>query len=396
MIQPAVMDAADRRDGVRFLQCFALVLLAAVLLVAAFTRVMYRVMLAPENQTIVQLLDSWARVYKPVLLDDSDPQVLVFGASWARDVFDPIASGRLTGTNWFNHAVSGATPYETRRFVESSMDAAGVRAVVLNLDTFLRSAERIRRKRGFDEALLDTDPEGRPTRFLAIERAVATTLSWTAIGNSYEVLKAIRQREAGVDPAAYLNSYELFDFAGHDGDIDRLRAALERPQADPAGAAAAHTGQPEPAGTAELDRALALLCRRDIDVHAYITPSMILSGDRGRGLEAALAALEVLRRRKQGCRARLHYYNFNYPNAVTLDGVGEHGNNSEYFRPDGHPRPTIGLLIAARMFGAAYPEGTAAAIVDDFGSDLLADPGAEARLREQAARMERLQAAVAK
>lgn len=395
MKEPAAMDAADRRAGIRFLQLFVLVLVIAAALVAAFTRTMYRVMLAPENQTIVQLLDGWARVYKPILIDDSNPEVIVFGASWARDAFDPIAARRLTGKSWFNHAVSGATPYETRRFVESSMDATSALAVVLNLDTFLRSAERILRKRGFDEALLDTDPSGEPTRFLAIERMVATTFSWTAIGNSHEVLQAIRQRRAGVEQARYLDSYERFAYAGHDEDIGRLRAALERPLTAAAGVAGSSTaGQPEPQGIVELDRAVGLLCRRDLDVHAYITPSMILSGDRGRGLAAALEALELLRKHQPGCRARLHFYNFNYPNAVTLDGIDRRGDSSDYFRPDGHPRPTIGLLIAARMFGTEFPEGTRQAIVEDFGTDLLASADAERRLRAQAAIMERLQTVV--
>ena len=65
-------------------------------LVAAVNRIAYRQMLLPENQTIVQLIDGWARVYKPILFDHFDPQVAVYGASWARDAFDPATVGPLT------------------------------------------------------------------------------------------------------------------------------------------------------------------------------------------------------------------------------------------------------------------------------------------------------------
>jgi len=387
---PAMDLEPPRRDGRRFLLRFALVILLGVLATAVYSRYAFRLMLLPENQTIVQLLDDYARVYKPVLFDQADPEVGVFGASWARDAFEPLASGRATGLDWFNHAVSGATAYEARRFVESSMDARRLRAVILNLDTFLRPDERIRLKRGFDEALLDTDPEGRPTRWLAIERAIATTLSGAAIGNSTVVLDAIRLRAAGADPASYLDSYQRFDFAGREDDIARMREA----HAQAAGPAPATplAELPLPPGARDLERVLALLCRRDIDVYAYFTPSMVLAGGPIRGLAATLHGLDLLRRRQSDCRARLHYYNFNYPNAVTLDGLGAHGRYSLYYRPDGHPRPLLGQLMVTRMFGTPFPDGTPQAVVDDFGVDLLAVPDAEATLRDQAQAMERMMA----
>jgi hypothetical protein len=389
------LDPAARGAGTRFLKVFALTIVLVVVLVAAFTRFAYWQMLKPQNQTIVQLIDGWARIYKPILIDHSDPQVVVFGASWARDAFDPLETGRLTGREWFNHAVSGATPYEMRRFVESSMDLARLEAVVLNLDTFLRPDAIIRMKRGFDEALLDTDPEGIPTRWLTIQREIAITLSGAAIGNSLEVLDAVRMRDLGVDPAEYLDSYERHDFAGREADIERMRAAAR----ELGGGAAAPTGPvlselPLPPGTAELERVLGLLCRKSIDVHAYFTPVMILQGEQGRGLASTLHGLDVQTRRRRDCRARLHFYNFNYPNAVTQDGLEARERFSQYYRPDGHPRPTLGLLMVARMFGTEFPDDTAPAIVADFGFDLLAAPDAEVWLRNQAFRMDRMLAAV--
>jgi len=95
----------------------------------------------------------------------------------------------------------------------------------------------------------------------------------------------------------------------------------------------------------------------------------------------------------QRIRARLHYYNFNYPNVITLDGLERSARYSEYFRSDGHPRPTMGLLMAARMFGQPFPPGTPPGVAVDFGVDLMSVDDAEARLRDDARRLEQLYAA---
>jgi len=50
--------------------------------------------------------------------------------------------------------------------------------------------------------------------------------------------------------------------------------------------------------------------------------------------------------------------------------------------------------MAARMFGRPFPDGTPAELGADFGVDLLAVNDAEARLREQARRVEQLLAVV--
>jgi len=386
---------SDLEAGRRFLRIFTLVVVSVAVLVAAINRVAYRQMLVPENQTIVQLIDGWARVYKPILIDHFDPQVVVYGASWARDAFDPVTVGRLTGLHWFNHAVSGATPYETRRFVESSVDDANLEAVILNLDTILRPDFDVRMKYGFDEALLDQDPDGRPTRWLAARREFAITLSGAAIGNNLEVLGALRARDAGADVSQYLDAYDRFDFKGREADIERIRRALPRLSgAAPPGEGPPLADLPEPPYAGEFGRMLDSLCRLNVDVYAYFTPGLVVKGRQSRGLAATLHGLKLLRRHQPGCQARLHYYNFNYPNAVTLDGLQQAGRYSEYFRSDGHPRPTVGLLMAASMFGRPYPGGTPPPISADFGVDLLTVDDAEARLRDQARRLEQLFAAV--
>ncbi|MGB5131339.1 MAG: hypothetical protein WBO00_01895, partial [Steroidobacteraceae bacterium] len=151
---------------------------------------------------------------------------------------------------------------------------------------------------------------------------------------------------------------------------------------------------PMPPYMEELERMLDRLCGRDIDIHAYFTPDLAVKGTRGRSLAETLHGLDLLRRRQPDCRARLHYYNFNYPNAVTLDGLAKPERYSRYYRSDGHPRPTVGLLMAARMFGRPFPDGTPQEISADFGVDLMAVDDAEARLRDQARRVELLLTAV--
>jgi hypothetical protein len=97
-----------------------------------------------------------------------------------------------------------------------------------------------------------------------------------------------------------------------------------------------------------------------------------------------------LRWRQPTCGARLHHYNFNYPNAIALDGLVKPERYSQYYRSDGHPRPIVGLLLAARMFSQPFPGGTPPEIVAEFGGDLLTLDDAEARPREQARRLEQL------
>lgn len=396
MQSPAVPDTDTAART--FLRIFALAVLTVTGLVAAFNHFAHRELERPENQTIVQLLGGWSRVYKPILVDHLQPEGVVYGASWARDAFDPLALSSITGRDWYNHAVSGGTAYEMRRFIESSLDNPNLREVVINLDTFLTPASGIRRKQGFDETLLDQDADGRPTRWLGVRRWAATTLSGAAVGNNLEMLAALRARDRGDDVADYLESYDRFDFAGHEAAIEALRQAM----ASPAGAGAvaiASTGSlteelPEPPGKNDLDRALTMLCEREITIIGYFTPAMVLLGPSHLGLATQLHGLDLFRQHQATCRGTLRLFNFNYVNALTLDGLEAEGRYSEYFRTDGHPRPTIGELMAARMFGRPFPAGTPPAISADFGEDLLQREDAEERLREQARELAQLHAAL--
>jgi len=373
----------------RFLRVFSFTVLAVAALAMAFNRYGYTLMTDPANQTIVQMTGGWSRVYKPILVDYFDPEVLVFGASWARDAFDPQAMEQFTGKRWFNHAVTGATSYEVRRFVESAADVDSVTTVVLNLDTFLVPGREIRRKAGFDETLLDQDAAGQPTRWLDARRWLAVTLSGSAIGNNVEVLAAIRARDAGKPQSEYLESFDRFRYAGHESAAAAVRARLAT-GLDDALDTTPLADLPEPPGLPDLERALAVLCRKPVDIHGYFTPTLVLLGDTRRGLAAQLHGLRLMRKMQPHCRARLHFHNFNEVNALTLDGIHGETGESEWFREDGHPRPTIGPLMAAAMFGVPLTDSPDLSLGPDFGSELFADPDAERRLRRNAHQLQSL------
>jgi hypothetical protein len=106
--------------------------------------------------------------------------------------------------------------------------------------------------------------------------------------------------------------------------------------------------------------------------------------DAGGSIE--LSTLRHLREKAASCQAKIAYFNFNYPNAVTLEGVVSPVETSAYYRPDGHPRPNVGILMAASMFNIDFPEGTPPEVAEDFGVDLMAAPDAGAWLQERSAR----------
>ena len=147
---PGLHDNHSLTAGHRFLRIFAWCVSVTALVVAAVNLVAYNYMLHENNQTIVQLLAGWGRMYKPILYDEVKPNVAIYGASWARDAFDPEATGKTIGLKVFNHAVSGSTPYETRRFADSSLDNPNLQAAIINLNTFYRSEIGARVRYGFD------------------------------------------------------------------------------------------------------------------------------------------------------------------------------------------------------------------------------------------------------
>lgn len=382
-LTPRTDDRQRRRNAPRFLWIFSSVVIVIAAVVASVNLVAYRYMLSDENQAIVQLLSGWGRVYKPILYDEIKPEIAVFGASWARDAFDPLETSQLLGRRVFNHGVSGGTAYETRRFADSALDNPKLQAAIVNLNNFYPGDNSARFRYGFDESILDVDADHQPNRFVELRRAYSLALGGWAVGANIRLISTIRERERGVARPDYLDSYQKADLTRRNMKPLRRRVFPEPGQAP--GTADAddetlHIEQPE------LEILIDGFCGKNVDVYAYFTPSHARKQSCDLGASKKLAALEFLRNKQRSCNARIHYYDFSYVNAMTLEGVLHPVTASQYYRPDGHPRPAAGLAMAAIMFDRPFPPDATALLKQDFGVDLLSHEDAEGWLLQRAAR----------
>jgi hypothetical protein len=380
---PRTDDQQRRRSAHRFLWIFGSCALLIATVVASINLIAYRYMLSDENQAIVQLLSGWGRVYKPILYDEIKPEIAVFGASWARDAFDPLETGRLLGRRVFNHGVSGGTSYETRRFGDSALVNPNLQAAIINLNTFYRKQNRARFRYGFDESVLNLDAEHQPNRFVGLRRAYSLALGGSAVGANIKLISTIRARNRGVAKPDYLESYEQDDLTRRNMKRERERFF---PEPNPAPGQAASYDELEYTEQPELKIMIKGFCDRNVDVYAYFTPSHVRQQNCDTDISKKFAALEFLRGEQGSCNARIHYFDFSYANAMTLEGVLRPVTVSHYYRPDGHPRPTAGLAMAASMFNRPFPPDATPLLVEDFGVDLLSHEDAEGWLRERAAR----------
>ena len=386
---PGLHDNHSLAAGRRFLRIFAWCVSVTALVVASVNLVAYNYMLHENNQTIVQLLAGWGRMYKPILYDEVKPNVVIYGASWARDAFDPEATGKTIGLKVFNHAVSGSTPYETRRFADSSLDNPNLQAAIINLNTFYRSEIGARVRYGFDESILDVDAEHNPNHWVNLKRTYSLALTGWAAGANLKLISTILARDQGAPPSEYLKAYQKADHTRRSSTIKKVGQRIfpepgrapdpPQPDAQPQHSIAALT---------ELEVMIDGFCEHGVDVYTYFTPSHVRQQDCDLQATEELATLEFLRRKQTMCSARISYFEFSYPNAVTLEGVLAPVTSSEYYRPDGHPRPTMGVLMAARMFDREFPADTPAVVIEDFGVDLLTHEDPEGWLLERAARCE--------
>ena len=369
----------------RFLLVFVTCVVAIASLVATVNLIAYRYMLEPQNQSIVQLLSGWGRIYKPILYDEIKPEVAVFGASWARDAFDPVDTAQLLGRSVFNHGVSGGTGYETRRFADSALLNPNLQAAIINLNSFYRNERGARFRYGFDESILNVDANHQPNSFVNLRRAYSLALGGWAVGANIKLISTIRARDRGVARPDYLESYEQADHTRHNMKpiSDRIFPTTV-PGTDTipmtSDTITITTEQPE------LEIMINGFCANNVDVYAYFTPGPARKMSCDPGAREELAALEFLRRKQQSCDTRIHYFQFSYVNAMTLEGVLTPVKSSRYFRPDGHPRPNAGLAMAASMFGKPFPADTSPLLIEDFGVDLLSHEDPEGWLLERAGR----------
>jgi hypothetical protein len=328
------------------------------------------VIAAPENQRVLQNNVGWERTYKPMLHDRLQPEVAVFGASWARDAFDYEETTQILGRPFFNHAVSGGQAYENRRFMQSALAGGRLQAVMLNVDSFLRRSNQLKFQYGFNEGLLNVDPAGQANSGVQAQRFFASTLSGAAIGNNVSAMGILRQFRGGKPKNELLRAYDRHDFAARADRVALWRRSVLEGQ--PTG-----EGQPAPFTQAEFDRAseelalaVDLACQAGVRVIAYWTPSHAAIVDRAIDqTELKSAVWRLLAARLGRCPGGLALHDFNYPNLVSLEAVLDGAPQGRYFRTDGHPRPTVGELMTSVMFQRPGP----GAGLQDFGQqDLLA------------------------
>lgn len=369
------MESAPATDSPRwaprYLKIAAAIVGVVTAVVVAINLVAFHFITQPAYATITQLLDGWGRNYKPILHDTLQPQVVAFGASWVRDSFDADTLSAQTGKKAFNHAVSGGQPYENRRFLESALAGdSAIDTVLLNVDSFILRPHAIRFGYGFDESILNTDPDGSPNRWVGVRRLYAVTLSGAAIGVNLDLFRNILRLNAGETKEDIAPSYERRDFA-----TARIRHPREATTTTMVAEALAAFGKPvDERPYAEMQKALDAVCSRPLTVHWFFVPHL-MSLEGTATIATKLEVLALLRARMPGCKATLSLYDFDYPNAVTLEDRTNRGL-SLYWRPDGHPRPTVGELMAARMFGKPFPAWAPAEAEADWGRELLNDPGA--------------------
>jgi len=388
-IAKSIVDETDSpARGRRFLLICACFVVITALVVASVNLAAYRYMLRENNHAIVQLLAGWGRMYKPILYDEIKPNVAVYGASWARDAFDPLEAGQLLGKKLFNHAVSGGTAYETRRFGDSSLDNPELEAAIINLNTFYRSELVAKIRYGFDESILDTDPEGKPNHWVGLKRTYSLALAGWAVGANLKLISAIIARDGGAARSDYLRAYEQANHVRRQGRMDQARRRIFPVAGQPESVPPELAPQPGIGTPVELGLMVDGFCEQGIDVYGYFTPSHVRQQSCDTQATEELAALGFLRAKQTACKSKIQLFDFAYPNAVTLEGVLTSVKASKYYRPDGHPRPTMGLLMAASMFKRDYPPATSALIQQDFGVDLLSHPDAEGWLLARAARCE--------
>jgi hypothetical protein len=370
---PVPLDSAR---ALRHLRLMIATTLFIWLVVIGANMLTFRELLQPQHQAAVEMISGWGRTYKPILFDRFRPRVASFGASWVRDAFDPEVISAMLGKLFYNFGISGCQPYEVRRFLQSALSIHSLETVIINLDSMIDDPTHPRTQFGFNEALLNVDADGHANPFMDAQRMFAVTLSGASIGYNIEVNQALWKLKNGASKEDVIPSFDRYDYSAA---AVRERALLARAQVIDASAPAASGELSKSPGAAvdgglgeEFDRAMTAVCAEKIQVFLYTTPGQVLlKAANPPALRTRIAWYERLQGWNDRCGGRIHYFDFNYPNALTMEGVMNVPPRAEYYRRDGHPRPTVGEAMIAAMFPGSSAEGSGR-LSSDFGTDLLA------------------------
>lgn len=323
----------------------------------------------PRYQSNVQMTVGWARIMKPILADAYKPQIEVFGRSWARDAFDPETIGGLTAKRFFNHAVSGGTAYENRRFVQSQLAVnPDLQLAILNVNSFRQRLDEPVAHPGFDPSILNTDAEGRTQNGVSAARAFAITLSGASVGFDIKFADILyRQEVLGQSRFETLASYDRMDYSKRP-KVPAARAHIIDGAARTTAASNGDENRLQP----DFAIAVKALCDAHVDIAVYETPFSMSSDQCDATKSQGLETYDLIRSLQAHCASRISYYDFNYPNAITMEGVSRPTDKGIFYRSDGHPRPPTGQIMFAAIMGSAMPRQADGLKFDpDFGIDLM-------------------------
>tara|TARA_B100001059_G_scaffold101244_1_gene100992 strand:+ start:2138 stop:3322 length:1185 start_codon:yes stop_codon:yes gene_type:complete len=315
-----------------------------------------------ENIAIAQMIPGWGRQYKPIMHDNLKPDAVAFGASWVRDAFDPVLSENIINLSFFNHGVSGATSYETKRFVESAAQNKNLKHAYLNVESFYDNKEGIKKQHGFEESILNIDTNGDINKYVQINRLKNKFTTGASLAYNFRLIMAKIRLENGENIGAISPSYQSIDWSHHKPDLEKLNQQIFTTK------------------TFEIEQkiknstfynlisSIKTLCKKNINVHVYETPHHALFKGCNSKYNNTLQIRKLLDPLRELCSDKLSYHSFLYPNSITLDGRKGDKKMSKFYRPDGHPTPYIGIHILRKIHNK---NNNRVDTLEDFGSDLM-------------------------
>lgn len=351
------------------LKIIAATILAASTIVVSVNAATYMIVSQPKNADIGQMVSGWDRTFKPILYDAAKPDVLALGASWVRDAFDPKLIEAQSNVRLFNMGVSGGTSYEAERFLQSALASHRPQRVLLNINSLGDVAKARQAKFGFNEALLNVDEDNNPNRTVSASRIYAVLFSGAALGYGARVMQSWWQLRTGEPVDEALRSYDRMDFTESRAGLDAIATLHDDGQSvDP-------VLMPRKRGgfstrLTRMSNIIDTLCAQGIDAHVYATAHHSLQSQCQPSYAPEMRVYDLLKEKAAMCAANMTWHTFEYPNAITLEGVWSQATESQYYRTDGHPRPTAGSLMLNTILGIEPTVGSSE-LVSDFGTNLL-------------------------
>jgi hypothetical protein len=341
-----------------------MMLLGAVIIsIMVINNLVFQKARSPQHIGTAQMIYGWARLYKPMLFDGVKPELVAFGYSWVRDLFDPPRMQALTGMKFFNFGMSGATSFESLRLIQNMLAVHPPKAVLLNLQSFYDTPRDQLTESQFDERILHVNRDGSPNSWANLYRVLKINTSGAALAFNYRFLSSVQAMNTGKSREEVLGPYERRDWAESPKLIAEARNLISTPRIFGSDADPAIRGE---LSFNDLDAAMGQLCQAGVDIKLYESPAMC-----GYDMRQTFAALQLVRKHQASCQSKISFHVFRYPNAVTMEGLAKNPGLSMFYRPDGHPRPTMGEVIVTRMFGLENKSG-APPLPTDFGADVAA------------------------